>query len=347
MSMHSINRRKVVIFPALLAFAILASCTRGIEWISDARSNCHVELPADPPGDSISYEGDCVNGFAHGKGIVRWYLDTALQAVVHGNFAGGRLHGACETQYTHKDGDSFTAEYRHGLLHGNFHRKYYWGKEYQAKFANGELNSAVTIRWPNGKRYEGEAHDSQYLDGRGTMFFPGGDRYEGQIRNNRRHGKGVYYWANGDRYEGRYINDRRTPEGRYVSAGGSEYSGELIAVDSSGKAKIPHDSIQVELELYDICEPYLDLPLLQSFVVYPEAGVRANQEGQIRIRILIDEQGNQIEHITEAEDFDENFVPLFSEAALKALEQIRFEPAREEGRYFKCWVMVPITFRFR
>ncbi len=58
-----------------------------------------------------------------------------------------------------------------------------------------------------------------------TITYPKGDSYEGEAQNGLRNEHGVYAYANGNRYVGKYKNGVRDGQGTFSSANGLTESG--------------------------------------------------------------------------------------------------------------------------
>jgi protein TonB len=75
--------------------------------------------------------------------------------------------------------------------------------------------------------------------------------------------------------------------------------------------------------------------------VYPPASRRAGEEGQVHLRVLVDESGRPIEvKILRSSGFDR-----LDEAAVTALKRWVFAPARQGSGPVTAWTQVSVTFR--
>jgi hypothetical protein len=63
------------------------------EWIADPRTGCKVWNNYPQDGDEISWDGPCVDGLAHGKGVLRWFADGENYETDEGEFRRGKMHG--------------------------------------------------------------------------------------------------------------------------------------------------------------------------------------------------------------------------------------------------------------
>lgn len=86
--------------------------------------------------------------------------------------------------------------------------------------------------------------------------------------------------------------------------------------------------------------PTVDMEELASRIIYPEDARKAGLEGQVIIRVLLDEEGNPVEFRIDNSDAD-----IFVDPAINAVTSMKFEPARKQGRPVECWISVPIKFK--
>jgi TonB family protein len=74
---------------------------------------------------------------------------------------------------------------------------------------------------------------------------------------------------------------------------------------------------------------------------YPEAARRDGKEGQVLLRVLVDEQGrSKAVEISHSSGSD-----LLDRAATEAVKQWRFSPARNGDTPMPSWVRIPVNFR--
>lgn len=62
-------------------------------WIADPRTDCKVWNNYPQDDDEIEWTGPCVNGMAHGKGLLRWFSNGEEYEVDEGEFREGKLNG--------------------------------------------------------------------------------------------------------------------------------------------------------------------------------------------------------------------------------------------------------------
>ena len=75
--------------------------------------------------------------------------------------------------------------------------------------------------------------------------------------------------------------------------------------------------------------------------LYPPAAIRGNQEGTVRLRLLVDERGRAREvQVAKSSGFDR-----LDEAAVTAVRRWQFAPARQDSRAVSAWTEVSVVFR--
>ena len=95
-------------------------------------------------------------------------------------------------------------------------------------------------------------------------------------------------------------------------------------------------------------EPGGELPVVQKLKVvdvrppdYPPRCRRLGIEGTVRIRALVGEDGRVVQALVARTSGDESL----DEAAVEAVNEWRFEPARRDGVPVRAWASVPIEFK--
>jgi len=87
---------------------------------------------------------------------------------------------------------------------------------------------------------------------------------------------------------------------------------------------------------------YWDMkPIETRAPVYPPRCLRMGIEGNVRVRVLVGENGRPQE-VTIGQSSGES---ALDEAAMEAVRQWRFEPARRNGMPVRAWAAIPIEFK--
>ena len=105
--------------------------------------------------------------------------------------------------------------------------------------------------------------------------------------------------------------------------------------DTSGKS---NDKYLMEAEVMP--EPIGGMSAIQKKVIYPEIAKKAGVEGKVYIKTFIDEKGN----VTKTEIL-KGIGSGCDKAAIKAVKETKFTPAKQRGKLVKVQVVVPIMFK--
>lgn len=182
-------------------------------WMISTDSGCKIHNFEPQPNESVTWSGKCVNGYAHGNGEMRWYVNNELQG-------------------------SYTGNYHQGGIYGKGTIKYTTGAEYVGDLQNHKRHGNGTMKYTDGVEYTGDWQDDK-MHGNGTITFADGEKYIGEWQNHKKHGKGlgitplaIYYgdFVNGrydgwgifidkntrNIYEGQFKDDTMNGVGRYL-----------------------------------------------------------------------------------------------------------------------------------
>jgi hypothetical protein len=85
---------------AVAAFLFLASQVtaqpdnaRRPDWITASNQPCKIWNPRPVPNESVTWSGECKDGFASGEGVLRWTVDGKLDVTFEGRYENGRRNG--------------------------------------------------------------------------------------------------------------------------------------------------------------------------------------------------------------------------------------------------------------
>ncbi|MEM9983495.1 MAG: TonB family protein [Bacteroidota bacterium] len=84
----------------------------------------------------------------------------------------------------------------------------------------------------------------------------------------------------------------------------------------------------------------INLIEVKKTIGYPKAARDQQLQGQVVARVLVDQNGQYVEHNWVQEE-----PAMLAQAVEKELSSLRFEPAQHEGKAVKFWVNIPFTFR--
>ena len=90
-------------------------------------------------------------------------------------------------------------------------------------------------------------------------------------------------------------------------------------------------------------QPIGGFPAIQSKLVYPEIARKAGVEGRVYVNVLIDERGNVIDTKI-LKSLGNNGC---DEAAVAAIRQVKWKPAKQRDKPVKVWVGIPVVFKLK
>jgi hypothetical protein len=62
-------------------------------WITATNQPCKIWNPEPQPNESVTWSGSCTDGFASGKGVLRWTENGKPDLEFDGEYANGRRNG--------------------------------------------------------------------------------------------------------------------------------------------------------------------------------------------------------------------------------------------------------------
>ena len=138
----------VLIVAALLFVSIAAHAG---EWIADSKTNCKIWNDNPQPNETISWSGECVDGYAAGTGVNIWYKDGKESERYEGEMKKGKHDG------------KGTATLANGL-------------KYEGDWVDGKSHGKGTATLANGDKYTGDFVDDKF-NGKGTMTSKDGSKW--------------------------------------------------------------------------------------------------------------------------------------------------------------------------
>jgi hypothetical protein len=151
--------RGLIWLAALLGVSALAAPSEDLEWIADKRG-CKVANPFPRAGESITWSGECKNGFAHGEGVLQWYLNGKEDDRYEGNLELGWAEG--RGVLYRGDGGKYDGEWKDSLQQGNGRYEAPDGSWYEGQWKMGKPHGQGQYRRPDGKVFIGEWIDGVY-----------------------------------------------------------------------------------------------------------------------------------------------------------------------------------------
>ncbi len=216
-------------------------------FMSDGRG-CMIYDPSPKPNETVTWSGQCVDGYASGEGVVQWLQNGAPGSRVEGTFVRGRLEGhgrvSAPDGFLRYEGD-FVA----GEESGSGTLAWRNGDRYAGDFLHGDLTGKGVLTRANGERYEGDFVKGAWW-GVGTYTHPGGERYSGEWVNNKRQGRGEIVWGTGAHYSGLFVDDKPSDPSliqRESFAITRTVTGSAIAQSSVWNIEVPVDKSYAEM----------------------------------------------------------------------------------------------------
>lgn len=169
---------------------ILIANFANADWIVSSDSNCKVHNPFPQPNETATWNGDCKEGYANGKGTVIWYENGKEASRYTGDVVQGKPHGKGNVVYT-------TPHYT-----------------YEGDFKDGKAQGKGTLTYTGKFRYTGDFKDNK-MTGKGVLIVENGTQHEGEFLNNKKHGWGIMKFNDGSSYEGQWQNNQMHGIGKY------------------------------------------------------------------------------------------------------------------------------------
>jgi len=129
-----------------------------IPTIAD-KNGCKVYNPMPQEEESIRWDGPCNNGFAHGTGILDWYIGTELEERYEGELKQGWADG--QGTYISRRGVRYEGSWKKSMQEGKGTVQNPDGSVYQGEWKQGKPNGWGVFRAPNGETIEGEWEDGE------------------------------------------------------------------------------------------------------------------------------------------------------------------------------------------
>jgi len=202
----------------LLLFGI-GSCFAAEDtgWIAD-QNGCKHFNSSPKQDESVTWSGDCKEGFGSGAGELKWYKSGVLTQVLQVSLLEGKANGKGKLTWAN-------------------------GRIYEGGYVNGHMTGSGVKTWPNGDRYEGDFVDGR-LEGQGQLSMATGSIYKGGFLNGKKDGYGVYYMnETGNTYEGMFKESKANGKGALIIGtrqddAGFRYEGNFIDNELSGTGVI-------------------------------------------------------------------------------------------------------------
>ena len=202
--MHAIASPRSILVPALLAAACVAppalAQTAEPSWLG--KPSCRIApLEPAPRSGAVNWKaGDCVDGYASGKGMLAWRSAEGAEYSIEATLVRGEASGEAILK---TPGYTYTGTLKNGVPHGQ-----------------GFFEYANAKGWYEGEVQAGKPH------GKGIALAFNRSRYTGEWVAGERNGAGEETFATGGSYTGQWKDDQFNGQGKIVYAGsGRVYEG--------------------------------------------------------------------------------------------------------------------------
>jgi hypothetical protein len=177
------------------------------QWLAvDQRQGCRALDVNFDDGDTVSWTGDCRNGFAEGAGTLTFSNDGAVVETITATLRRGTVQNG-HVVVAWSDGSKYEGDEASGHMNGAGVFTSAKGDRLEGPWTNDVLCGRVRIAWADGDRYDGDWHDGAQ-NGQGTEIWANGDRYDGDWRDGKAEGTGSQKWADGRAYSGAWHDDQ-------------------------------------------------------------------------------------------------------------------------------------------
>lgn len=142
------------------------------EWIVCDTQGCKLLDPYYSEGVTVKWEGDCLDGKAHGYGKLTKYKNGEYESTYEGEYKNGIREG--KGTFTHKDGSVAKGTFVNGQLMGFGTKIGDDGYKYEGELVNYRKHGKGTFQFPNGAKFEGffvsdEMYTGKYTDFKGNV----------------------------------------------------------------------------------------------------------------------------------------------------------------------------------
>lgn len=158
--MHAILRTLLLGCTLSLAgISLPAHAADDANWIADKRG-CKVANPFPREGETITWSGECKDGFATGQGVLQWFFNGKADDRYEGNLDAGWAEG--RGVLNKGDGGKYDGEWKHSMQEGAGRYDAPDGSVYDGQWKNGKPNGAGQYRTPEGRMFMGQWKDGVF-----------------------------------------------------------------------------------------------------------------------------------------------------------------------------------------
>lgn len=124
------------------------------EWIND-QNGCKHFNPHPQVDEKLTWNGACKDGYADGKGQIKWDVSGKLAEEYDGDYVRGRPHGK-GSMTSHENGQKYAGDWVDGVPSGDGKLVLPDGTTYVGQFLNWRFEGVGELTSPDGKSVYGE-----------------------------------------------------------------------------------------------------------------------------------------------------------------------------------------------
>jgi len=128
------------------------------EWITD-KSGCKVANIAPQEGESITWNGECKNGLAHGEGTLTWFQKGVKVETYNGSMVNGYAEGRGQLK---RGSGVYIGEWKKSMQHGKGRFEDADGSWYQGEWEEGQPHGRGQMLTPDGQLLKGYWNKGEY-----------------------------------------------------------------------------------------------------------------------------------------------------------------------------------------
>ena len=172
------------------------------QWLKDGA--CSLFSAGAGPGDTVSWTGPCMDGYAEGLGTATFTHDGQSQI--------------------------FTASFSHGVIpDGHVITRWGQGWSYDGETVHGRFDGAGILTTDARDRFEGQWTDGK-MTGFGVLRRANGELYFGDWKDDKPNGKGELHHADGTLVSGLFSDGKLISDTKVISDGGQAKTDTAIKV---------------------------------------------------------------------------------------------------------------------
>ena len=123
-------------------------------------NGCKIANPSPKPNETVTWTGECKDGFAEGTGVMQWFEDKQAGPRYEGTLAHGALSG--QGKLTLPDGSTYEGGWLDGRQSGQGILRASDGGSYEGGWKNGKPDGHGVMHAATGETVDGVWKDGTY-----------------------------------------------------------------------------------------------------------------------------------------------------------------------------------------